>query len=251
MNLFKRIEMDFIIEELSMNAWPSIQTVVYDGWIIRLANGYTKRANSVNPIYPSKINLEEKIEYCKKLYTKYNLPTVYKLVECNEHKMIDKKLETLNYEIVDITSVQICNDIKILEKNYSGINVNIDFTGEWINGFIGCNNIKTKFIETLKIMLKNITGNKIVVYKELDKEIVGCGYGVIENGYIGLFDIVVKENERGNGYGKEIVQSILSVAGNGGIKKSYLQVVNNNEIAKRLYEKIGYREEYKYWYRKI
>jgi ribosomal protein S18 acetylase RimI-like enzyme len=243
--------MDFTIEELSMNAWPSIQTVVYDGWIIRLANGYTKRANSVNPIYQSKINLEEKIEYCKKLYTKYNLPTVYKLVECDEHKTIDKKLETLNYEIVDITSVQICNDIKILEKNYSGINVNINFTEEWTNGFIGCNNIKTEFIGTLKIMLENITGNKIVVYKELDKEIVGCGYGVIENGYIGLFDIVVKENERGNGYGKEIVQSILSVAGKDGIKKSYLQVVNNNKIAKRLYEKIGYREEYKYWYRKI
>ncbi|MHB9293123.1 GNAT family N-acetyltransferase [Hollandina sp. SP2] len=243
--------MDFTIEELSMNAWPSIQTVVYDGWIIRLANGYTKRANSINPIYPSKINLEEKIQYCKKLYAKYNLPTVYKLVECDEHKIIDRELETLKYEIVDITSVQICGDIKILERNYSGINIDVDFNKKWINGFIECNNIKIGCIDTLKTMLKNITGNKIVIYKELNNEIVGCGYGVIENEYVGLFDIVVKENKRGNGYGKEIVESILSEAGKVGIKKSYLQVVNNNEIAKNLYKKIGYREKYKYWYRKI
>jgi hypothetical protein len=43
--------MDFTIEELSMNAWPSIQTVLLDGWILRMSNGYTKRANSVNPLY--------------------------------------------------------------------------------------------------------------------------------------------------------------------------------------------------------
>jgi ribosomal protein S18 acetylase RimI-like enzyme len=243
--------MDFTIEELSMNAWPSLQTVVYDGWIIRLANGYTKRANSINPIYPSKINLEEKIQYCKKLYTKYNLPTVYKLVECDEHKMLDKKLETLEYGIVDIASVQICNDVKILEKNCPGINIRIDFSEEWVNGFIECNNIKNELIDTLKVMLKNITGDKIVIYKELNNEIIGCGYGVIENGYVGLFDIVVKENKRGNGYGKEIVLAILSEAGKAGIKRSYLQVVNNNETAKKLYRKIGYSEKYKYWYRKI
>jgi ribosomal protein S18 acetylase RimI-like enzyme len=243
--------MDFTIEELSMNAWPSIQTVIYDGWIIRLANGYTKRANSINPIYLSKINLEEKIQYCKKLYVRYNLPTVYKLVECNEHKIIDRELETLKYEIVDTTSVQICDDIKILGKDYPGIHRCIDFNEEWINGFIECNNIRIEFIDTLKMMLKNITGNKVVVYKRLDKEIVGCGYGVIENGYVGLFDIVIKENKRGNGYGKEIVKSILSEAGKAGIGKSYLQVVNTNEIAKGLYKKIGYKEKYKYWYRKI
>jgi ribosomal protein S18 acetylase RimI-like enzyme len=242
--------MDFTIEELSMNAWPSIQTVVYDGWIIRLANGYTKRANSVNPVYPSKIGLEEKIQYCEKLYTKHNLPAVYKLVECDDHKKIDRKLEALKYELLDITSVQVCDDIKILEKNYSGINVNSDFNEKWINGFIECSNIKTAFIDTLRAMLKNITGDRIVVYKELNNETAGCGYGVIENGYVGLFDIVVKEDRRGNGYGKEIVQSILSEAGKAGIKKSYLQVVNNNETAKNLYKKTGYREKYKYWYRK-
>jgi ribosomal protein S18 acetylase RimI-like enzyme len=34
-----------------------------------------------------------------------------------------------------------------------------------------------------------------------------------------------------------------------GAKKAYLAVVNNNIIAKTLYEKIGFQEIYKYWYR--
>jgi hypothetical protein len=36
-----------------------------------------------------------------------------------------------------------------------------------------------------------------------------------------------------------IVQTILSEAGKIGVKKSYLQVVNNNETAKNIYKKLG------------
>jgi ribosomal protein S18 acetylase RimI-like enzyme len=242
--------MDFTIEELSMNAWPSIQTILYDGWIIRMANGYTKRANSINLLYKSTTNLEEKINYCRNLYSQNDLPTIYKLVECNEHKIIDNKLETLNYEKLDITSVQICNNLEIFKNNFDGIMINDNFTNEWINGFVECNNIKSEYIETLKTMLKNTIGKKIIISKKINNEIIGCGYGVIENGFVGIFDIVVKENRRGNGHGKEIVQTILSEAGKAGIKKSYLQVVNNNTIAKNLYGKLDYKEKYKYWYRK-
>ena len=78
----------------------------------------------------------------------------------------------------------------------------------------------------------------------------GCGYGVIERGFVGLFDIIVKEEFRGKGYGKEIVETILAKAKETGIKKAYLSVVNDNIIAKKLYGKLGFKETYKYWYRK-
>jgi len=65
-----------------------------------------------------------------------------------------------------------------------------------------------------------------------------------------VFDIVVKEKFRGKGYGREIVEAILSEAAKRGMRYSYLQVMLNNPIALHLYEKLGYREIYRYWYRK-
>jgi hypothetical protein len=41
------------------------------------------------------------------------------------------------------------------------IKISDNFTNEWVNGFIECNNIKLEYTETLKIMLKNTMGNKI------------------------------------------------------------------------------------------
>jgi len=241
--------MDFTIEELSMNAWPSLQTVLYDGWVIRMAAGYGNRGNSVNPIYPSTIKLEEKIAYCNEFFTRHNLPATYKLIGCEEHRAIENKLEKLNYQKIHETSLQVC-DIQPACKDYEGIITDDDFGTPWINSVIEFNHIEEKDIPVFKQILANIIVDKIVVYKESGNRIVGCGYGVIQNNYAGVFDIVVKEDQRGKGYAREIVETILSRASKRGAKRSYLQVMLNNPAALHLYAKLGYREIYRYWYRK-
>ena len=242
--------MDFTIEELSMDAWASIKTCFYDGWVIRISNGYTYRSNSVNLIYPSKINLEEKIKYCDELFTLHNLPVVYKVIDCEEHRIIEKRLEQLNYLKVFETSIQVYEKLENLENDYDGIFVSDSFTDEWIECVIEFNNVEEKYMSTSKTIHNNIVREKIVVQKKIDDKIVGCGYGVISSNYVGLFDIVIKKEVRGMGFGKEIVKTILSKALQRGVTNSYLQVVTTNSLALHLYEKLGFKEKYRYWYRK-
>ena len=64
------------IEELSLNAWPAMQTMLFDGWVLRSADGYTKRANSVYPLYDSKMDLDVKIGFCDSFYRDLGLPAV-------------------------------------------------------------------------------------------------------------------------------------------------------------------------------
>lgn len=40
-----------LVEAYSLNAWPAAQTIVYEGWLMRLNQGYTKRANCMCPMY--------------------------------------------------------------------------------------------------------------------------------------------------------------------------------------------------------
>jgi ribosomal protein S18 acetylase RimI-like enzyme len=98
-------------------------------------------------------------------------------------------------------------------------------------------------------MLDNILGEKICVQLKLANESVACGFGVIENGFVGLFDIIVKEDCRGKGYGKTIMSALLNEAKRLGAQKAYLQVLIGNSAAENLYEGLGFKELYRYWYR--
>ena len=137
-----------------------------------------------------------------------------------------------------------------LKNNYEGIIVKDDFDELWKNSVVNYNRIEENHIPSFRKILKNIADEKIVVYKKIGSEVAGCGYGAIGRNYVGVFDIVVKEEYRKKGYGREIVQAILAEAAKRGIKNSYLQVMLNNPAALHLYEKLGYREIYRYWYRK-
>jgi len=87
------------IEELSMNAWPALQMKLYDGWVLRFADGYTKRSNSINPIYKSTISLQMKLDFCEKEYEHVNLPIVYKLTSDSQPKDLDEELDKRRYII--------------------------------------------------------------------------------------------------------------------------------------------------------
>ena len=56
------------LEEVSLNSWPVLQQILFDGWILRFSRGYTKRANSVNPLFGSSMDVDEKVDVCEKLY---------------------------------------------------------------------------------------------------------------------------------------------------------------------------------------
>ena len=113
------------IEELSMNAWPAMQTLHYDGWVLRYSDGYTKRANSVYPLYPSEINLDEKIEFCESFYHDRGLPAVFKLTEASTPANLDARLAERGYRKDSPTSVQTL-DLRVeVSLQLSGLQFNI------------------------------------------------------------------------------------------------------------------------------
>jgi len=70
-------------EELAINTHPALQTQLYDGWVLRFSNGYTNRANSVSPLYPSNLPGEEKVAHCEQIYAAQELPAVFKLTDAS------------------------------------------------------------------------------------------------------------------------------------------------------------------------
>jgi N-acetylglutamate synthase len=94
------------IEEAALNSWPALQQMLFDGWVIRFAGGYTKRANSVTPVYLSELPLLEKIAFCERLYQEQHLPMIFRLPSFSPHvQEIDSLLAQKGYASMDQTLV--------------------------------------------------------------------------------------------------------------------------------------------------
>src|SRR4030042_4455225 len=73
-----------LIEEISVNAWPALQTSLYDGWVLRFAGGFSRRSNSILPLYPSQKEIIQKIRMCESLYRERGLPVVFKITPASD-----------------------------------------------------------------------------------------------------------------------------------------------------------------------
>ena len=90
-----------------------------------------------------------------------------------------------------------------------------------------------------------------ITVKVLDEDgnIAGTGLGILDRGYVGIYAIYIREDQRRKGLAEAVVRALLSEGAGRGAGKAYLQVVSENEPARRLYEKIGFRTEYECWFR--
>lgn len=66
----------------------------------------------------------------------------------------------------------------------------------------------------------------------------------------GLFEIATGPRVRGKGHGRRVILSALKWARLRGAKQAWLQVEADNEVARRLYDAIGFKELYRYHYRR-
>jgi hypothetical protein len=96
-----------MIEERSLTAWPALRQVYYDGWVLRFANGYSRRNNSVNPFFGSSFPVPEKVAYCETVCSAWNIPLTFRVTPFTQPYDLDEWLAGAGYSRVSPTSVQV------------------------------------------------------------------------------------------------------------------------------------------------
>ena len=252
-------------EKLSFNTHPCLEEELYDGWLLRFAEGYTKRANSVNIVGESGVLFADKVSYCETAYAKHNLPTVFKVAPMAAE--LDGVLEDKGYSAVDKTNVMTvdltqkgkiqakcdgadkCRVADVLGAGNVSVTIEENFTESWQYYYFTFNKVSPTSVPIAKKIQAKIANPVLCATVYADKKAVACGLGVMEQGHVGLLDIVVKEEYRGCGFGKVLCQALLEKAKEKGATTGYLQVVDGNIAARKLYKSLGFEDLYSYWYR--
>jgi len=244
------------VEEASLNAWPARQQLVDDGWLIRFNDGYTRRANSVNPIYSSSAGdaeLQTRVEKWENFYRTKDRPCIFKVTPLVQPLHLDDFLAERGYRYEAPTGVRIrslAEPLAVLAEIPDGnAVVEAGLSHAWLESYTTFSAIPPETLAPMRAILDNIAPACCYVTLRVDGAPAACGLGVLEGALFGLYDIVTSPTERGKGYGVHLLHGLLAWAREQGASHAYLAVMDDNAPARRLYDKWGFVEVYKYWYR--
>lgn len=237
------------IEDAALNAWPAPRQMVYDGWLLRFAKGYTKRANSVNVRFESRRPLAKKIRACEEVYAREGLPLIFRLPDPFVSQELMTALDQAGYRVFDPTYV-LGKEITRCEEMPEIVRMREMTTADWIALRARLTETDMEHWRVHRQILEVIVPEKVLLGLFLNDRAVACGMGVVEGDLLGFFSIYVGEDYRRNGYGEMVMRGLT----NWGIERNasfgYLQVEGDNQPALALYEKMGFEMCYRYIYSK-
>ena len=215
------------IEDLSLNAWPSHQIELYDGWILRFSYFYTHRTNSVEQIGPSTIPVEEKVQYCEEIYRRWGTPAIFK---------ISPLVNPDRGYVVQHTTHVMTMDLANFAKKAPAVAVTVSsfIPPKWIDSLFALKS-------TTNVMHRMVVPS---MYRAIPKETI-CTSIQDETGTIVATGLGIRDRH----YASSICRTILSEGIRLGATKAYLQVVEGNTPAITLYESLGFSYLYTYWFR--
>jgi len=265
------------IEEASMNAWPATHQTLVDGWLIRISNGFTKRANCVVPLYLtpssdtdlSNPNLLNKVRYCENLYAREQLQTIFRLTSISapvsvsagqlaptaEHPL-DTLLEERGYQRVDPTRVQVA-ELRALPgtpetgptRNVPDTDFQIVTAPQWLRAYSTLAEIPPPAAELHANLIRSIRPDCAFAVLNVGGTPAVCALGVLEHNLMGLFDVITTPSRRGQGLAERLLSQLLQWGVSKGAEHAYLQVIAANTPALSLYRRLGFVDLYQYWYR--
>ncbi len=238
------------MEAVSFRSFPSTSTY-YDGtWAIRLTERYAaKRLNSINPLDPSDVvGLAQRLESAERRFVNFRRPMIFRQSPLAPREL-DTMLDRMGWSRFE-ESVVMVNDL--VERDYPAFHrvQKVADTAAWVDMFLELSKEDNSDKPGLSAVIDSIEPNSGLFVRSDGYRNVAALRCVQDNDLAGIFDMVTGEEYRNRGHARELIGGALKWAKSAGAKHAWLQVVADNAAALGLYQSLGFRELYRYSYRK-
>ena len=229
------------IEPASYRSWKARECVVHDGWELRYADGFSRRGNSVFPAAISTQPIVEKLEWCRQWYSERDLDLVFRQTVTTEPGL-DDELGHLGFTLEGRTNIM----VGIAEAGAADVEIFDAPTPEWWSTIASLWGFDLSNPHGWAAIINRI--DRPAGFAVVDGR--AAGLAIVDDGWVGLFEIIVAPDERRSGLGSSMTRALVDWGRSNGADRSYLQVVAENSTAISFYETLGFEFAYDYWYRR-
>ena len=242
------------LESLSFNAWPAAMVRLVDGWRVRYNWQVTRRANSVWPNETNKrLPLTKKLAMVEEFYEHWGHRARYQICPAALPTNLDDILAEREYTSKARTAVQTALLETVLNQTAPNPAVAVAVTETvdqlWLTSYRQIEGLSQQVAGVRASILRRIQPNTGFALLQVAGRPVAVGLAVAEQGWSGIFCMATHVDFRRQGAATTILHALAGWSKEQGASQLYLQVMDENEPARRLYARAGFDTVYHYHYR--
>ena len=231
--------------------WPAYEVRESHGWLLRYADGVTKRANSVFPAGAAD-DLDAAITAAEAFYRARGAPVVFSVDEAAPAGL-DAELAARGYTVIDPTLIM----TRPLDGAWDPPVHTVSLAGApspgWLERWWQADTAPRRGMDG---MVEGAAAERIL--RGVPSTYAAIGGGVpdavgrltVTGGWAGIYCMAVRPGARRRGLGRALLAGLLDAARAEGAERAYLTVVAANAGARALYAGAGFVEAGGYHYRR-
>jgi ribosomal protein S18 acetylase RimI-like enzyme len=242
------------LEEISQNASRADRGLMIDGWSVGLSPGLAKRSRCINAFYPSSRAFEDNLAEAKRAFSLAGLPCIFRITPFVNNGALDDQLDALGYVKYDAADVQVMDfdalDVSHVRETAArfSLETNLRTAAQWVAEMRGDNAVEMAGLaERWRLSAATVLPSFAFDANNLR---VARSVVIREHDHVGIFDVGTDAAQVNKGYATALLAQQLCDAKATGARVAYLQVRSDNP-ARRIYERLGFRTVYQYWYRAL
>ncbi len=239
------------LEEVAALGWPAPDTARLGGWLLRAAQGWTGRANSVLPLGAPDRPVPDAISAVQRWYAERGLPPRFQL-PLPLCEALDATLDGCGWRAYNPTLVRVAAVAAVAhfgaDPGLPAVTLAARPTPEWLAAY---HYRGGGGLPAVAVQVMTAAAEPVFASVSIDGTVAGIARAVLDEGWCGVTAVETVEAFRRRGIGRHLMLAVALWAAGRGAERSYLQVAQENVAAQAMYDRLGFTVSHRYHYRTI
>lgn len=231
-------------DRLALPGWQPVESAPLGDWVLRASGGFSSRGNSAFALGHPGVPLEEAVMSVEAFYRDRLLPP---RAHVHPEGPEAEAFVAAGWSVHEPTLLMLSSVSRVLRRLAGDLAAEPRHDAMLDAGWLGSDERAARHGEAARSVLESGEVTFATVRDEHDS-VLARGRGAFHGDWVGVSSLWTREDLRGSGLGSAVLHSLLEWAAERGATTSYLQVVESNEAARRLYEARGYEVHHRYAY---
>lgn len=244
------------VEERAFRAWPAAEVEDLDGWRLRFNAGVTGRANSVWPnVVTGSRPLVERLDCVETAYRSRGLPPKFQVCPAACPSDLDAALTERGYgpeaAAASVSGASVDQVLGRIEESGQVVTLAERISEAWFAVYASAEAFPPEQALVRRRIIERIAERTAFVLAVRDGAAASVALGVVDGDWLGVFCVSTLPEYRRQGLARATLRALLQWGAARGATRTYLQVMEENSVARRLYGSAGYVPIYRYHYRTL